>query len=94
MDQISNRTIAVKKLAEPFKSENIARHMYREVKLLKTLKHDNVRRYIPKLNSTRLKLTSFDLIGDSSERHFHLPNGRSVSCLQHQHQHQDPIWSL
>lgn len=45
MDQISNRTIAVKKLAEPFKSENIARHMYREVKLLKTLKHDNVRRY-------------------------------------------------
>ncbi|KAJ5731271.1 uncharacterized protein N7483_005779 [Penicillium malachiteum] len=41
-DQISNRTIAVKKLVNPFKTENIARHMYREVKLLKTLKHDNI----------------------------------------------------
>lgn len=41
-DQISQRTIAVKKLADPFKTENIARHMYREVKLLKMLKHDNV----------------------------------------------------
>ncbi|KAJ5708295.1 hypothetical protein N7488_008096 [Penicillium malachiteum] len=41
-DQISNRTIAVKKLVDPFKTENIARHMYREVKLLKTLKHDNI----------------------------------------------------
>lgn len=41
-DQITKHTIAVKKLAQPFKSENIAKHMYREVRLLKTLKHENV----------------------------------------------------
>ncbi|KAJ5631482.1 uncharacterized protein N7484_011582 [Penicillium longicatenatum] len=41
-DQITKRTIAVKKLAQPFKSENIAKHMYREVRLLKTLKHENI----------------------------------------------------
>lgn len=41
-DQISNQTVAVKKLADPFKSDNIAKHMYREVKLLKQLQHENV----------------------------------------------------
>lgn len=42
-DQISNQTVAVKKLAEPFKSDVVARHMFREIKLLKHLKHENVR---------------------------------------------------
>lgn len=42
-DQIANQTVAVKKLADPFKTDNIAKHMYREVKLLKQLQHENVR---------------------------------------------------
>lgn len=35
--------MAVKKLAEPFKSAVVAQHMFREIKLLKQLKHENVR---------------------------------------------------
>lgn len=54
-DQITKRTIAVKKLAQPFKSENIAKHMYREVRLLKTLKHENV--CLHTIVHGRLKLT-------------------------------------
>ncbi|KAJ5747879.1 uncharacterized protein N7511_009575 [Penicillium nucicola] len=41
-DQIRHRTVAVKKLAEPFKTEGIARHMFREIKLLRQLHHENV----------------------------------------------------
>ena len=41
-DQISNQTVAVKKLSDPFKSDSIAKHMFREVKLLKQLQHENV----------------------------------------------------
>ncbi|KAJ5156697.1 hypothetical protein N7492_009500 [Penicillium capsulatum] len=41
-DQISNRTCAVKKLADPFKNAVIAQHIFREVKLLKQLQHDNI----------------------------------------------------
>lgn len=42
-DQLSHRTVAVKKLAEPFKTQEIARHMFREIKLLRQLRHENVR---------------------------------------------------
>ncbi|KAJ5175239.1 uncharacterized protein N7482_001116 [Penicillium canariense] len=41
-DQIGDQTVAVKKLSKPFKTANIAKHMYREVKLLKQLQHDNI----------------------------------------------------
>lgn len=42
-DQLVHRTVAVKKLAEPFKTPAIARHMFREIKLLRQLRHENVR---------------------------------------------------
>ncbi|KAJ5128747.1 hypothetical protein N7448_002463 [Penicillium atrosanguineum] len=41
-DQISKQTVAVKKLAEPFQSGVVAQHMFREIKLLKHLKHENL----------------------------------------------------
>lgn len=41
-DQLTHQTVAVKKLHEPFKSGTIAKHMFREVKLLKQLQHENV----------------------------------------------------
>ncbi|KAJ5283489.1 hypothetical protein N7505_001469 [Penicillium chrysogenum] len=41
-DRIANQTVAIKKLCDPFKTENIAKHMFREVRLLKQLRHENV----------------------------------------------------
>jgi p38 MAP kinase len=41
-DQIRHQTVAVKKLAEPFKTDQIARHMFREIKLLRQLHHENI----------------------------------------------------
>jgi serine/threonine protein kinase len=41
-DQLAHRTVAVKKLAEPFKTPAIARHMFREMKLLRQLRHENI----------------------------------------------------
>ncbi|KAJ5170415.1 bZIP transcription factor bZIP-1 [Penicillium coprophilum] len=41
-DQLAHQTVAVKKLAEPFKTPTIARHMFREMKLLRQLRHENI----------------------------------------------------
>ncbi|KAJ5264611.1 hypothetical protein N7505_007404 [Penicillium chrysogenum] len=41
-DRIANQTVAIKKLCDPFKTENIAKHIFREVRLLKQLRHENV----------------------------------------------------
>lgn len=41
-DRIANQTVAIKKLCDPFKTEKIAKHMFREVRLLKQLRHENV----------------------------------------------------
>ncbi|KAJ5115787.1 hypothetical protein N7456_000135 [Penicillium angulare] len=41
-DILTRQTVAIKKLAEPFKSAVVAKHMFREIKLLKHLQHDNI----------------------------------------------------
>lgn len=41
-DRLGRQTVAIKKLADPFRSDNIAKHMFREVKLLEQLQHENV----------------------------------------------------
>ncbi|KAJ5448426.1 hypothetical protein N7445_003247 [Penicillium cf. griseofulvum] len=41
-DQLNNQTVAIKKLCDPFKTDVVARHMFREVKLLRHLQHDNI----------------------------------------------------
>ncbi|CAG7991882.1 unnamed protein product [Penicillium olsonii] len=41
-DRIGQRTVAVKKLANPFQTEAVARHMFREIKLLRQLRHENI----------------------------------------------------
>lgn len=63
-DQLSNQTVAIKKLVEPFKTNDVAKHMFREVKMLKHLQHDNVRSsfqmLLPRwafLRAVELKLT-------------------------------------
>lgn len=69
-DRISNRTVAVKKLAEPFKSDVVAQHMFREIKLLKELKHDNVRQSASSSKALKLinRLSSFTSMTSSSLR--------------------------
>ena len=41
-DKLANQTVAIKKLCDPFKTESVAKHMFREVRLLKQLRHENV----------------------------------------------------
>lgn len=41
-DRINQKSVALKKLSGPFKTAFIAKHMFREIKLLKQLQHDNV----------------------------------------------------
>ncbi|KAJ5572019.1 hypothetical protein N7535_005679, partial [Penicillium sp. DV-2018c] len=41
-DQLVHRTVAVKKLAEPFASEAMARNVFREIQLLRQLRHENI----------------------------------------------------
>ncbi|KAJ6001149.1 Mitogen-activated protein kinase HOG1 [Penicillium waksmanii] len=70
-DRLGQQTVAIKKLAGPFRSDNIAKHMYREVKLLEQLRHENLIHlrdiyispsedvYGPFLLSTRKSLITF-----------------------------------
>lgn len=55
-DDISNRTCAVKKLADPFKNSGIAQHMFREIKLLRQLQHDNVCYFAIRVCPSRLTM--------------------------------------
>ncbi|KAJ5225352.1 hypothetical protein N7468_006577 [Penicillium chermesinum] len=41
-DQLLRRTVAVKKVAEPFGNSSISKHIFREIKLLNQLRHDNI----------------------------------------------------
>ncbi|KAJ5142881.1 uncharacterized protein N7515_001668 [Penicillium bovifimosum] len=41
-DQLGHRTVAVKKLAEPFETEAMARNVFREIQLLRELRHENI----------------------------------------------------
>lgn len=43
-DALLKKTVAVKKLAEPFGNAIISKHIFREIKLLNQLRHDNVGR--------------------------------------------------
>ena len=56
-DQLTGQAVAVKKIMKPFSTPVLAKRTYRELKLLKHLKHENVRRcYNPRLQpSTHTK---------------------------------------
>ncbi|KAJ5982225.1 hypothetical protein N7451_012325 [Penicillium sp. IBT 35674x] len=45
-DKITHRTVAIKKLVEPSRSDSIAQHMFREAKLLKQLQHENTEKVV------------------------------------------------
>lgn len=42
LDVVTNRKVAIKKLARPFQSAVHAKRTYRELKLLKHMRHENV----------------------------------------------------
>src|SRR5438552_16377191 len=56
-DQLTSQAVAVKKIMKPFSTPVLSKRTYRELKLLKHLKHENVRRcYNPRLQpSTHTK---------------------------------------
>jgi p38 MAP kinase len=41
-DQLTSQNVAVKKIMKPFSTPVLAKRTYRELKLLKHLKHENV----------------------------------------------------
>lgn len=43
-DQLTGMNVAVKKIMKPFSAPVLAKRTYRELKLLKALRHENVRR--------------------------------------------------
>ncbi|KKK15440.1 hypothetical protein ARAM_005356 [Aspergillus rambellii] len=53
-DLIVEQPVAIKKMMKPFDSASIAKRAYREVKLLKQLRHDNV--WIPTITSPYPKI--------------------------------------
>lgn len=77
--------MAVKKLKEPFKSSVVAQHMFREVKLLKHLKHENVRQPASKKElrakySTQLIQLNDIFISPSEDMYVSLSNLRTKHC--------------
>lgn len=42
-DQLTNQNVAIKKIMKPFSTPVLAKRTYRELKLLKHLRHENVR---------------------------------------------------
>ncbi|KAJ5624190.1 hypothetical protein N7510_000499 [Penicillium lagena] len=58
--QILHRSVAVKKLTDPFKTATVAKHMFREIKLLKQLQHENV--CLPSYSLSNLALTRTQII--------------------------------
>ena len=45
-DQLTQQPVAVKKIMKPFSTPVLSKRTYRELKLLKHLRHENVRNYI------------------------------------------------
>ena len=43
-DQLTSQAVAIKKIMKPFSTSVLAKRTYRELKLLKHLKHENVSR--------------------------------------------------
>lgn len=41
-DQLTNQAVAIKKIMKPFSTPVLSKRTYRELKLLKHLKHENV----------------------------------------------------
>ncbi len=43
MDTVRQEKVAIKKLVKPYQNETYAKHAFREIKIMKTVNHNNVR---------------------------------------------------
>lgn len=81
-DQLTNQNVAIKKIMKPFSTPVLAKRTYRELKLLKHLKHENVglpmRHHA--VRRRRQQLTRLDA-GHFSQRYLHLAVGGYVGGL-------------
>lgn len=85
-DQLTNQNVAVKKIMKPFSTPVLAKRTYRELKLLKHLKHENVgRSSLPLVSSLAQKVLRprhkclYSASGHIAQRHLHFSPGRHVS---------------
>ena len=71
-DQLTGQSVAVKKIMKPFSTPVLAKRTYRELKLLKHLRHENVSMTMP------TSIQDTDVSGHFSERHLHISPGRHL----------------
>lgn len=78
-DELTAQSVAIKKIMKPFSTPVLSKRTYRELKLLKHLRHENVR-----FDFFRERLRPFELIvqGYFSERHFHFSARRHLLCYR------------
>lgn len=80
-DQLTNQNVAVKKIMKPFSTPVLAKRTYRELKLLKHLKHENVcsRQLGGKTIVSKSKKNAYALeIGHIPQRYLHFTSRRHV----------------
>lgn len=75
-DQLTNQNVAIKKIMKPFSTPVLAKRTYRELKLLKHLKHENVSP--PDYLVCRAQLLTRPSTGHLAQRHIYFPAGGYV----------------
>jgi p38 MAP kinase len=66
-DQLTGQSVAIKKVTKPFSSPVLSKRTYRELKLLKHLKHENVGLY-----TARAMCRVLTLADHLAQRHLHI----------------------
>ena len=85
-DRLTGSNVAIKKIMKPFSTPVLAKRTYRELKLLKHLKHENV--CTSAVGFMVPYLFAYPLISNADhqlERHFHFPTRRHVSFRDLEH---------
>ena len=67
-DQLTAQSVAVKKIMKPFSTPVLAKRTYRELKLLKHLRHENVSTKSPRTSATQILIGP----GHLSQRYLYL----------------------
>lgn len=80
-DQLTGSAVAVKKIMKPFSTPVLSKRTYRELKLLKHLRHENVRIWRCLRLGQGLTLANF-LKGHQPQRYLHLTVGGYVSLSE------------
>lgn len=84
-DQLSGTSVAIKKIMKPFSTPVLSKRTYRELKLLKHLRHENVSERPAQTRNGHLQRLSLTPSDHLVERHLHLASRGHVSlaCQKH-----------